>query len=218
MDNELGVRLKSQREFFTLARPEQPVLSADVDLGPIRQGMRSIWQRHGWPNLKNEMPPVRQIAEKYHLDLLSTLYDFVYRLTSGMVHFNPQALLRSGWGDPPKFHFSPLNFDSYYLAYARTYGLLLFCLYFELFLTELAPDKRFIAIVDSMKEALLMEPRWPEMVTFEEMNKPYPTGQEVLRIVARFVDVHKRKEKGPLKLLELGTLSVLGNEAGSDAA
>jgi hypothetical protein len=209
-NHELGTRLKSQAEFFGVARPEQPVLAAAVDLRPLRDEMRSIWQQNGWPNLKNEwMPPVRQMAEKYHVDLLSTLYEYMYRLTSGMVHFNSQALLRSGWGTPPEFHFSPRNFDIYYRNFARIYGLFLFCLYFELFQAELAADARTLAIVTWMKEALLMEPRWPEMVTFEEMNQPYPEDQAVLRMVMRFMDVTKRKERGQLRLIDLGTFEAL---------
>jgi len=34
------------------------------------------------------------------------LYDFIYRLTCDVVHFNPQVLLRSGWGDLPNVRFS----------------------------------------------------------------------------------------------------------------
>lgn len=217
MNHEIGTRFKSQAEFFRVARPDQPILSSEVDLRPLRDEMRSIWQRNGWPNLKNEwMPPIRQMAEKYHVDLLSTLYEFMYRLTSGMVHFNSQALLRSGWGTPPTFHFSPRNFDIYYRNYARIYGMLLFCLYFELFEDELAVDPKVIAIVSWIKEALLMEPRWPEAVTFEEMNQPFPQDRGVLRFVTRFVDVAKRKERGSLRLIDLGTYAALSDKG--DAA
>jgi hypothetical protein len=216
MGHELGVRLKSQAEFFKLARPDQPVLSATTEVGKLRDEMRALWQKNGWPNLRNAwMPPVRQIAEKHDANVLATLYEYIYRLTSGMVHFNPQVLLRSGWGDPPRFHFSSENFNDYYLAYARMYGMFLFCLYFELFQSELAADEKTLAVVERIKEGLLLEPRWPEMVTFEEMNQPNPKGNEILRFTLRFMDVHKRKGKGKLKLLELGTLAAAGTSGGS---
>lgn len=176
MSHELSMKLKSQREFFRVARSEQPVLNADLDLTTIRGEMRSIWRRNGWPNLNGGMPPVRQMAEKYHINLLSTLYEYLYRLTSGMVHFNAQSLLRSGWGKTPTFTFSPLNFDAYYVAYARIYGMLLFCLYFELFLSEQRPDRKVVEIVELLNEDLLMEHRWPETVTFEEINQPLSEG------------------------------------------
>jgi hypothetical protein len=141
------------------------------------------------------MPPVRQIAEKHHVDLLTTLYDYLYRLTSGMVHFNPQVLLRSGWGGPPVFHFSPKNFNRYYQAFARTYSVLLFCLYFELFGRFLRAGANVRNLVVEMRKDLLLEPRWPEMVTYEEMNLKPPKGHEILRMAVRFMDAEARKQK-----------------------
>jgi hypothetical protein len=38
-------------------------------------------------------------------DRFATLYDYIYRLTSGAVHFNPRVLFRTGWGKPI-MHFS----------------------------------------------------------------------------------------------------------------
>jgi hypothetical protein len=221
MRHELGLRLRSQVDFFTLARPDQPVLHAKIDVAALRDEIRALWQRNGWPGLRKEwMPPVRQLAEKYDAKVLATLYEYIYRLTSGMVHFNPQVLLRSGWGDPPKFHFSPSNFNDYYLAYARTYGVLLLCLYFELFPGELDADSKTSATIEALKETLLLEQRWPEMVTYEEMNRPHPKGQEVFRIALRLMDVQQRKERGRLSLLDPSSLmpKEIINKATKDAA
>lgn len=49
-------------------------------------------------------------------------------------------------------------------------------------------------IVEPRKD-LLLEPRWPEMVTYEEMNLQPPKGQEILRIALRFMDSEARKRK-----------------------
>jgi hypothetical protein len=109
------------------------------------------------------------------------------------------VLLRSGWGDPPLFSYSPRHFNSYYEAVARTYSLLLFCLYFELFARFLRAVPTVRNSVSVLRRDLLLEPRWPEMVTFEEMNLELPQGHEVLRLIMRVVDAKRRE----LKLLDL---------------
>lgn len=92
MRHEVVERLQSQAQFFSTARPDQPVLMpGKADINALRSAIRDIWKVNGWPGFtKAWMPPVRQIAEKHHIDLLTTLYDYIYRLTSGMVHLNPK--------------------------------------------------------------------------------------------------------------------------------
>lgn len=194
--HELRDRFAVQAVFFDAVRPDQPVLRLkDASLEEIEARIRDIWKSNGWPGLKKGyMPKVRQIAEKHHLDLLTTVYDYLYRLTSGMVHFNPQVLLRSGWGnDPVNVTFSPRNFDAYYLAFAQTYGLLLLCLYFELFGDILGMNEKEASVVQQIRDRLLEHPRWPEMVTYEEMNKEPPTGQEVIRMLVRLHSAERYK-------------------------
>lgn|SRR6185437_15795784 len=186
--HELRRRSAIQGAFFQKVRPDQPILRVkDESIEQLEAQARSIWQKNGWPKLRNGlMPNVRQIAEKHHFDLLTTVYDYLYRLTSGMVHFNPQVLLRTGWGpNPVDVTFSPKNFESYYQSFARTYGLMLLCLYFELFDEILKPDRKANDAVRSIRANLIKESRWPEMVTYEEMNRKPPTGQEVLRLLVR---------------------------------
>jgi hypothetical protein len=195
IQHEMVAKLDAQSKFFKLARPEQPVIQpGTIDKKKIEDSIRQIWKRNGWTGLTSSwMPTVRQIAEKNHIDVLTTLYDYIYRLTSGAVHFNPGLLLRTGWGKPiPRF--SPKNFSKYYVAYARTYGLFLFCCYFELFGRFLRPDKSVSALVTELRLALLSEFRWPEMITFEELNFRPPQG-DVLRYVYRYVDALQRRRQ-----------------------
>jgi len=195
--HELRDRFAVQAAFFDAVRPDQPILRLkDTSLEEIEDRIRDIWKGNGWPGLrKRYMPSTRQIAEKHHLDLLTTVYDYLYRLTSGMVHFNPQVLLRSGWGeDPINVKFSPRNFDAYYLAFAQIYSLFLLCLYFELFGALLGISDKEISIVQQIRERLLEHPRWPEMVTYEEMNKSPPTGQEILRMLMRVHSAERYKD------------------------
>jgi hypothetical protein len=194
---ELANRTKLQNSFFDAFRPQQPVLrmkDADSAIGRSEAAARAIWNRHGWPNLnRGAMPPVRQIAEKQGLHQLAILYDYLYRLTSAAVHFNVQSLLRSGWGSPEDFVFSTKNFHGYFSQYCSVYGAFTFCLYFEFFGSVLRPTAKERAIVDKIREAVLFEARWPEMVTFEEMNQKAPAGGDTLRMVVSALQAASRK-------------------------
>jgi hypothetical protein len=196
IQQEAVARLHIQAKFFSLARPDQPIVRpVATDIKKLEESIREIWKRNGWPGLtKSWMPPVRQIAEQSHIDVLTLLYEYLYRLTSGAVHFNPSALVRTGWGKPTT-HFSTKNFDAYYVAYARIYGLLLFCCYFELFARFLRPDARIAHLVVELRWNLISEMRWPEMVTFEELNLRIPKVDNTPRLVYRYVDAHRRKRR-----------------------
>jgi len=119
---ELSSQLAAQSKFFDLTRPEQSVIQPRaIDKRKIEDSIRQIWKRNGWAGLISSWKPtIRQIAEKNHIDVLTTLYDYIYRLSSGAVHFNPRVLLRTGWGRPAQF--SPKNFSKYYVAYARVWA------------------------------------------------------------------------------------------------
>jgi hypothetical protein len=194
---EIATRVKLQDAFFSAIRPQQPVLrlqDPDTLIALNGAAARAIWQRHGWPNLsKGTMPRVRQIAEKQGLHQLAILYDFLYRLTSAGVHFNVQPLLRSGWGNPKEFVFSARNFHGYFSNYCSLYGRFLFCLYFEFFGAVLRPTANERAIVDKIREGVLFTPRWPEMVTYEEMNQKPPTDAETMRMVISAFQAVSRK-------------------------
>ena len=46
----------------------------------------------------------------------------------------------------------------------------MFCAYFELFARFLRADASTKQAIAEIRQSLLQLPRWPEMVTFEEMN------------------------------------------------
>ena len=58
--------------------------------------------------------------------------------------------------------------------FGRIYGAFMFCSYFELLFRFLRPDKQTKLIVDKIRKSILKIPRWPEIVTFEEMNFTVP--------------------------------------------
>lgn len=196
-DHQLAERIRIQDIFFGSFRPQQPVLRLkDVDsrISASEAAAQTIWKRHGWPNMKRgEMPPVRQIAEKQGLHHLAVLYDYLYRLTSASVHFSVQSLLRSGWGSPTDFVFSTKNFRGYFDQYCGLYGAFLFCLYFEFFGRVLRPGVKQRELVAEIRGGVLYTRRWPELVTFEEMNQREPTRGETFRMIVSALQAATRK-------------------------
>jgi hypothetical protein len=184
---EMGKRIKQQDAFFRSFRPQQPVIrlkDPDSPIASCTAAAQAVWRQHGWPNFKGkDMPPVREIAERQGSHHLAILYDYLYRLTSGGVHFSVQSLLRSGWGEIPNIVFSTKHFRGYFEAYCSVYGSFLFCIYFEFFGRLLRPGKHQREIVQAIREGIFMAERWPEMLTFEEMNQKPPEGGHVFRKV-----------------------------------
>jgi hypothetical protein len=105
---------------------------------------------------------------------LESLYDYLYFATSNFVHFNPQTLLRMGWGDINKhFKFTVSNMSPYYRSFASFYGAILFLGFHAAFASEaLKTDcsKEVAEILDLISHVH----RWPEVITFEEMNQRPP--------------------------------------------
>ena len=180
MTLETARNLKKQKMFFEKFRPFQPIFSKEnIDTAQVEKSVCAFWRKNGWPNFESKKypphPPVRQIAEKTDPGLLSIVYDFIYILTSGTVHFNPQILFRSGWGSTLKeMTVSPVNMGSYYLAVSQIYGSFILCLYFEFFDHCLRPKQEEKEAIEELRKYLLSIFRWPEIVTYEEMNIPIP--------------------------------------------
>ncbi len=197
MAHEVLVNLRDQKQFFTENRRFQMILNPPADIevriDQLIGKLQVFWKHRGW-NLrgKNTMPQIRQLAKRRGVE---TLYDYIYRLTCDVVHFNPQVLLRSGWGGLPEVEFSTHNFDLYYRNFAAIYGALLFCLYFQLLKRFLKPSRKVFKIVKQIEKSLKDLNRWPELVTFEEMNvKPPWDGSPILQIVHR---VMVENQEGP---------------------
>jgi hypothetical protein len=79
--------------------------------------------------------------------------------------------------------FSTKNFHGYFEQYCSLYGAFLFCLYFEFFGSVLRPSRKVRSVVAEIRQQVLFTGRWPEMVTFEEMNQKPPEGYETLRMI-----------------------------------
>lgn len=194
-----AVRTRIQSQFFEAVRPHQPVLPASrtqEKTTDLEVEIRTIWRLNGWPNLnRGVMPPTREIAQKQGSEILLCLYDYLYRLTSGTVHFDVPSLWKTGWGESPSsFEFSVWHFNAYYASFARVYGAFLFVCYVELFADLLSPSDIELAATDEIRKWLYLFPRWPEMVTFEEMNITPPERNLLLSLAAGLMR-HERKPK-----------------------
>lgn len=197
MAHDVHSRISLQDKFFKEIHIHQPVLRIkDVanQIATLESEIQQLWKRHGWNLTRGTMPQTRQIADRQGQPVLASLYDYLYRSTSAAVHFNVQSLLRSGWGPSiTEFTFSTRNFSRYFRSYTRIYGAFLFCVYFEFFARFLRPGPVVTRRVAKIRKELLLAPRWPEMVTFEEMNLEPPKSNLILETLVAVVESEKRK-------------------------
>lgn len=193
---EVDESVKTQSAFFDRVRPDQPILSPpsnpDSRIDVAATAVRTIWARYGWTLTKSTMPRVRQIAERQGASVLATLYDYLYSLSSGMVHFRPGVLLRLGWGTQTDFTFGVRQFHVYDRAVIETYSVYLLCLYFEVLGRVIRSSQETQETVANLREFLLSQERWPELVTFEEMNVK-PPDRSILRLLTRAAEARARK-------------------------
>lgn len=204
--------LKRQLPFFKLFRPGQPILGGHPDkdlISKMNVELARIWQSHGWPRKKDgKFPPTEQIAQKVGVGTLEVIYNYMYRLTSSTVHFSAGALMRTGWGnDEQRMVYSTAHMGRYYLQFCQIYSVFLLSIYFEFFGDLLGADMEVRDQVKSLRNVLVMYPRWPEMITFEEMNKDLPDYQlkglsaAIQRVMADEIDdgfiAATEKKKGP---------------------
>ena len=193
MNLEVLNELTDQHSFFKLFRPFQPILPlppAQADSETWTDDLTLFWRSNGWPKFcaskRKTKPPTREIAAKTDPGMLEVVYDFIYRLTSGVVHFNPRVLLSLGWGKSPLLQgvlpnvtLSTNKMGDHYLAVVQVYGSYLLCLYVELFCQVIIVTEEEQCALADLREHLLWRFRWPEMVAHEEMNLPIPPQLEV---------------------------------------
>jgi len=188
--------VKNQGRFFEEFRDTQPVLGiseADSKQEEEEQRIAEIYARNGIPGNKGGKPSVRQLAK--NRDLL-VLYDFLYSATSKWVHFSPQILFRMGWGPENKpdatFTFSTKHFAEYYAQFNLIYGAYLFINFHDSFKTYLDFKAEFSGYAEEIRRNIDGIWRWPELVTYEEMNQPAPSP-------ILYATLRVAKEEGLLK-------------------
>lgn len=195
--SEIYDAVKSQTKFFSANRPKQPIVS-NKNADKIAEGeakeILAIYGKYGL--LKNgRRPTVRQLAIKAGL---LDVYDFFYAATSKWVHFNPHLLMRMGWA-PEKsleatYTFSTSHFSTYYAIFNAVYGAYLFGLFHEFFGEELKINPKMDKYIAELGEWIGSLDRWPELITYEELNLPKPNP--ILLAVLKEVAARRTKEQG----------------------
>lgn len=188
MAHTIDDSMRYQAQFFDTFRLGQPILRGGYppdSLAHLDDAVDDVWRRHGWPRAKDgRRPPTEQLARRVGQGTVDIVYDYIFRLTSGTVHFSTRALLRTGWGPLTPDHlevtFSTANMSSYYVEFCKIYGVFLLSIYFEFFPTLLSVPPRVRNRLQRMRVALAKQNRWPEMLTFEEANKDIPDGNIIL--------------------------------------
>lgn len=168
-----GESIKAQTIFFTRNRPRQWVImhtrdKTEKDLANLSNETKKLKKKLGL-GARAKLPSVKQMAA---YSGMSDLYDYLYHATSKVVHFSPHVLMRMGWGDLEKgpFVVSTKNFYPYYRAFNEFYGSFLFIKYVDEFQKYLHLSQRIIEYRDVIERVIGKKKRWPELVTFEEMN------------------------------------------------
>ncbi len=169
--------LEVQRAFFKANNPFQPVLTSSMAEGmqspspklAARHALRAFWAAQGVK--RKDGPTIKDMASEVGLTFT---YDYIYFVSSNFVHFNPQALLRMGWGDMEKpFEFSVSHISGYYKSLASFYGAILFIGYHSAFSCSqfrTSCEREIARLLELIEEVH----RWPEVITFEEMNQNPP--------------------------------------------
>lgn len=183
---ETSKAMLRQKGFFKSYRPFQPTVSFNarepiLKMKEATAALKLLGQNSGMWSGKVPGPTVEAMARQTRM---LALYRFIYSITSDLVHFNPRIAFRAGWGDVPrKMHFSTKNFSRYYVDFCRVYGSFLFVLFCDKFGSALQLTAEDRLSIESLRKRLDMELRWPEAVTYEEMNVKGPN--QFLRIALR---------------------------------
>ncbi len=169
--------LQAQRRFFRANNPAQQVLVSSPKTEEEAGEIKTAWKR-----VRQKWPTIRELTEQMKLEFT---YEFIYFATSNFVHFNPSALFRTGWGsESGPFTFSIRNMDPYYRRFSSLYGAIMFVGFHAAFGADYF-NCSVDTDIDRLIEIIGSVPRWPEIITFEEMNKRYEFNPLVYAVVKR---------------------------------
>jgi hypothetical protein len=191
---------ETQANFFKVNKSYQPVLNLNqtnknTTPAQLKEDIKAIVKKQhpGLQIKSNGLPSIYKMSEDCGL---KELYDYLYAATSRWVHFSPHILIRMGWDEPEDdlgsfCKVSTENFSQYYLDFTRFYATYLFTKFCDVFQEKLDLSKDFIELVEQLIGLIDDTARWPEIVTFEEMNRKPPSYQTY----ALFQVVNSMKDK-----------------------
>ncbi len=179
---DLEKSVSSQEDFFTTIRPSQPIVTKSILHEFVisknfvaNNIMEELKTKYDW---KKNPPSVFQLAE---IGKISNIYKYLYAATSRLVHFNPQSLFQMIWGEfenrenreIKSMKISIDNYQKYYNHFCIFYGYYLLKIFVEKLGGILGIDIK--SEMESLEDCF-KQIRWPEIITFEELNIPLKYG------------------------------------------
>lgn len=180
---EMARAMRRQQDYFLKYRPFQPVLEpGPASHEQLRDRLVLAWKDAGFQTRPHaDRPSTRELAKASGL---LELYNYLFSLTSNLVHFNPIITFTSGWGDSPNepvFKFD--NFESHYKKICIVYGCELVAEYTRSFSSLLQVDCSIIEAAEALSSHVHKYIRWPEILTFEQLNIKSPS--EMMRFLRK---------------------------------
>jgi hypothetical protein len=173
--------MRTQAKFFQANHP-QIVLDeefANTHSDKELDKALAIYDRYGF--LRGRYgPTIKSLAQRADL---AEVYEFFYAATSKWVHFSPHILMRMGWttktnNEPltkATYTYTTKHFSEYYAGFNAIYGGYLFGLFCESLETELGLNPKIKKYLEELGLWIGSLMRWPELITFEEMNIKRPS-------------------------------------------
>lgn len=186
--NDISKAALEQDKFFEKERNHQPRVTPKIikkvyPQNPFKSEVVGFKSKYSWDR---KSPSVFQMAKDGGL---KEVYEYFYFATSRMVHFNPQLLFKLGWGNSNSFNqedvndvlfnINTSNFSKYYAEFCRFYGSYLFIKFIEFFNSYLFLSEAANAYITEIKGIFQDNRRWPELLSFEELNIPLEEGIKI---------------------------------------
>lgn len=170
--------MHAQREFFDKFRPQQPI----VRPAKSKNSAKKIKKRLKEINISfvkdtdSFVPTVRAMAKDQGL---LVLYDYLYNATSRLVHFSPGTLGRMAWaGEDGAAECKVDSLDKYYSDFIRFYSSQLLSAFVIRFQDYLSVSSKLQGAIDERLRNANSLIRWPELITYEELNAQNPWADQ----------------------------------------
>jgi hypothetical protein len=218
LEDDVSDALGKQQVFFDTHRTWQPIVRDEPgQRETARLKVKQLAADHLWK--RKPLPTVRDMA---HASGLVPLYEYIYAATSKWVHCNPGVLLRMGWNRTPRdriedgtrWSFSTSNFRLYYHDFNRFYSVFLLATIIRKFIDEFQDPATLIPFLSAIEESLDADLRWPELVTYEEMNLQPPSN--IIRVLLR-ATYERTHSKATGRVSPGGTSTGAGREPEEDS-
>ena len=194
---DLTKSVDSQEEFFNKERIVQQVIIPEMipeayqNFETLKKDFKTLAKKFNWRRKK--YPCVDEMAQAVQM---KDFYKYIYHSTSRTVHFNPHLLLSLCWGKKSElskeisYEISTKILAKYYREFCRWYGWSIFTKLYSYFRDDFSSSPQ--TLIDSCLDEIKLEfkgSRWPELVTFEEMNISIEEGMKMYDLI-KFGEAH----------------------------